>query len=90
MPPSGKVPEDFAIVSRVFDAQSGQIVITAAGITQYGSQAAAEFLSRPENLDRAVEGLPAGWPGKNVQFVIRTKVMGAAVSAPEVLARHAG
>jgi hypothetical protein len=90
MPPSGKVAEDFAIVSRVFDTKSGQIVITAAGITQYGCQAAAEFLSRPENLDRAVEGLPREWAKKNVQFVIRTKVMGAAVSAPEVLARHAG
>jgi hypothetical protein len=37
-----------------------------------------------------VEGLPREWAKKNVQFVIRTKVMGAAVSAPEVLARHAG
>jgi hypothetical protein len=90
MPPSGKVAEDFAIVSRVFDSKSGQIVITAAGITQYGCQAAAELLTHPDILDRAVEGLPPGWEKKNVQFVIRTKVLGSAVSAPELLARHAG
>jgi hypothetical protein len=86
---AGKVTEDYAIVSRVFEPKSGQIVVSAAGITQYGSQAAAEFLSRPEYLDRAVDGLPSGWPKKNLQFVIRAKVLGSSVASPEVAAQHA-
>jgi hypothetical protein len=89
--PIGRVSLDYAIVSRVQEPQSGQIIVIAAGITQFGCQAAAEFLSRPGYLDRAVEGLPSGWQTKNLQFVIRAKVMGSAsVSAPEVVARHAG
>lgn len=89
--PIGRVSVDYAIVSRVYEPQSGQTIVTAAGITQYGCQAVAEFLSRPGYLDHAVAGLPPGWQGKNLQFVIRAKVMGdSSVSAPEVVAKHAG
>jgi hypothetical protein len=86
---SGKVAEDYAIVSRVFDAKSGQIVIAAGGITHYGTQAAAEFLVNPECLARATTGLPADWPRRNVQFLLKTSVVGASVTTPTLVAAHA-
>ncbi|MEG9436487.1 hypothetical protein JAO29_09965 [Edaphobacter sp. HDX4] len=39
----GKTDEDFAIVSRVLDAETGQFLVTAAGISSFGSRAAEYF-----------------------------------------------
>ena len=36
--PEGRTPEDYAIVSRVFDSKTGELLIAAAGITQYGTR----------------------------------------------------
>lgn len=88
MPPNGKVSEDYAIVSRVFDTKSGQIVVAVAGITQYGTQAAGEFLANPEHLNRAVAQLPPDWSQKNLQFVIKTNIIGAGTTPPQLLAVH--
>src|SRR5262249_55600802 len=48
--PDGKTPEDYAIVSRVVSAGTGQALISAAGITQYGTRSAGEFLTTPALL----------------------------------------
>ena len=44
MPPDGKVAEDYALVSRIFHSESGVLLILAAGLTQFGSQAAGMSL----------------------------------------------
>ena len=88
MPSTGKVPADYAIVSRIFDSKTGNTVISAAGITQYGSQAAGEFLSDPARLSPALRKLGGDWRAKNVQFVIRTEVVGSSPMPASVVAAH--
>lgn len=88
MPSDGKVPEDYAIVSRIFHSESGQVLILAAGITQYGSQAAGEFLTDPRLLGQALRKAPANWQRMNMQAVLKTKVLGSAPGPAEVIATH--
>jgi hypothetical protein len=82
------VPEDYALVSRVFDPTTGNMIVIAAGALQYGTSAAAEFLTGEQWLGEALRSAPAGWQRKNVQFVLRTKVLKKTAGPPEVLATH--
>jgi hypothetical protein len=84
----GKTDEDYAIVSRILDAETGQFLVTAAGISGFGSRAAGYFLTRPEQMARELEKAPKGWTktNKNVQFVLKTHVVDGAPTAPEVVA----
>lgn len=84
----GKVPEDYAIVSRLLNSKSGQMIISAAGITQYGSQAAGEFLTNSALIQQALKDAPQNWERMNMQFVLKTKVIGLAPGPPEVIAKH--
>jgi hypothetical protein len=43
--PDGKTSHDYALISRVFHSETGEMIISAAGITQYGTQATSEFLA---------------------------------------------
>jgi hypothetical protein len=84
----GKTPEDYAIVSHVVNAGTGQPLISAAGITQYGTRSAGEFLTTPALLIPAVQSLPADWPKKNVQVLLHTVVHHGTPAAPRVIATH--
>ena len=84
--PAWKMPVDYAIVSRVLDPNTDKVVITAAGITQYGTAAAGEFLTNPEYLALALKHAPRDWEQRNMQVVLATKVIGNTAGPPEVLA----
>jgi hypothetical protein len=78
-------PEDYAIVSRVLNSETGTTVITAAGIGYAGTRAAAEFLTDPHSIASLVKSLPKGWERKNMQIVLHTKVIDQVPSAPNVV-----
>jgi hypothetical protein len=82
----GKTDEDFAIVSRVLDAETGQFLVTAAGISSFGSRAAGYFLTRPDEMNKELGKAPKGWKQKNLQFVLKTHIVDGAPTAPEVVA----
>lgn len=82
----GRTGEDFALVSRLVDAETGKFLVTAAGISGYGSRAAGYFLTRPDLLARALHAAPPDWQRKNLQFVLETKIVDDAPTAPEVVA----
>ena len=82
--PDGKTPEDYALVSRRFDSGTGQIFITAAGITQYGTRAAGEFLASATLLDAALANQPEWWR-KNVQVLLHTSVIRGTPATPTVI-----
>ena len=86
--PEWRMPVDYAIVSRVRDGTTGKMVVTAAGITQYGTAAAGEFLSNPEYLSELVRKAPPDWQHKNIQVVLATKVIDGTAGPPRVLAAH--
>lgn len=83
-----KSTEDYAIVSRVLKSYSGEAVVTAAGVTNMGTHAAAEFLTNPEYLNAALAAAPEGWERKNLQIVVYCKVIGNTPGPPRVVATH--
>lgn len=86
--PDGKTPEDYAIVSRLFDSATGQTLVSAAGITQYGTRAAGEFLTDSERMTQALEQAPPDWPKKNIQVLLHTTVYKGTPARPTVVAAH--
>jgi hypothetical protein len=85
---SRKLTEDYALISRVFEERSGQPVVSVAGITDFGTEAAAEFLSDEALLAQAFAGAPKQWERKNIQLVIRAQVVGHTTGKPQFVARQ--
>jgi hypothetical protein len=86
--PNWDIPTDYAIVSRILDATTDRPVVIAAGITQYGTMAAGEFLTSPEYFAEAVGKFPRNWEKKNLQIVLRVPVVHRVPGRPRVLATH--
>jgi hypothetical protein len=84
--PYASVSEDYAIVSRVWDQTTGKIVVTAAGLSKFGTAAAGEFLADPEYMEVAARGAPRDWDRKNIQIVIATHIVGQSSGPPRVVA----
>jgi hypothetical protein len=85
--PALNVSHDYAFVSRVLDSATGTVVVMAAGITPYGTAAAGEFLTTPDELDHAL-GHIGDWSNRSLQIVLETQVIGGAAGAPRVVATH--
>jgi hypothetical protein len=79
---------DFAIVARLLDSQTGQFAMTVAGVTGTGTQAAAEFVSRPEYLESGLQNAPADWRKKNLEIVLQTTVTDSIPGPPHVVAAY--
>jgi len=58
--PDGRTSKDYAIVSTVFDSQTGELLIAAAGITQYGTRAAGGVPDRSARDGCVRAPCPAG------------------------------
>jgi len=86
--PNWDVPVDYAIVTRMVDTTTDRPVIIAAGLTQYGTIGAGEFLSNPEYFSEAARRLPADWRKKNLQFVLSVPVVNRISGRPRVLATN--
>lgn len=85
---SQQLIQDFAIVARLLDSNTGQFTIVAAGLEGGGTQAAGEFVSKPESLEKAIHALPSGWQNKNVEFVLETNLTDAVAGPPSVVAYY--
>jgi hypothetical protein len=88
LPADRRTNEDYAIVSRVFHPDTRAMLVEVAGITQYGTIAAADLVTSPDVLAEALRNAPAGWQKKNVQFVLHVKVISGTPTAPRVVASH--
>jgi len=87
-PVNQPVNEDFAIVTRVFDPTTERTVISAAGIENYGTLAAGEFVTQADYIGAALLAGPLRWRQQNVQFVLGTKIIDGTPGPPRVLAAH--
>jgi hypothetical protein len=86
--PNWDIPVDYAIVTRMVDTASDRPVIIAAGLTQYGTVGAGEFLSNKEYFSEAAKRLPSEWPKKNLQIVLSVPVVNRISGRPRLLATH--
>jgi hypothetical protein len=88
LPADRRTNEDFAIVTRVFHPDTHAMLVELAGITQYGTDAAADLVTNSDLLAEALKGAPLEWKTKNLQLVLHVKVLSGAPSSPRVEAAH--
>ena len=88
LPADRHTDEDYAIISRVFPLDTHAMLVEVAGITQYGTDAAADLVTNPELMAEALRGAPAGWQRKNLQLVLHVKVISGSPSSPKVVATY--
>lgn len=87
-PDDPQLSEDYAIISRIFDQDTGNILIQITGISHYGTEAAADLVTQPEQLEQSLAGLPAGWQKRNLQLVLHVSIIANSPSAPHVVASY--
>lgn len=86
--PDGYATADYAIVSRLFDAISGQLLFVAAGITTFGTEGAASVLFDAQAFSKVIQGAPHDWPTINFEAIIKVSIFGTTPSTPEIVAKH--
>jgi hypothetical protein len=84
----GSSPGDYVLVGRIRSGYTGGFVLVAAGLKQFGTEAAGRLIADPEQLGAILQKLPDGWEGKNVQLVLHVRVIGNTPAQPEVLASY--
>lgn len=94
-PSRSQIREDYAVVSLLQGVTGKKRLLILAGITTYGTQAAAEYVSKPEYISDLITHLniaPAGAPPKlpmNFQVLIRVKVNGGVPVQSSYVTHHA-
>jgi hypothetical protein len=87
-PPSSSIKTDYALVSRFRSRTTEQMILMVGGIAQYGTEAAAEFVTNPSYFSEALKNAPADWRKKNMQILLSTRVLSQTGGPPTVLATY--
>ena len=78
--------EDYALISRVRDSETGHVVVEIGGLYTYGTQAAGEFLASSDMMQTAVVDTRALGSAHVIQIVLGTTVTDGTPGPPRVLA----
>lgn len=79
---------DYVLLSRMPSSPSGNMIVIAAGLKQFGTEAAGRLLADPAQLSHLLQALPKSWPQKNMQIVLRVRIIGNTPARPEIVAHH--
>ena len=78
--------QDFALISRIRDSETGHVVVVIGGLYTYGTQAAGEFLTDPNLMQAIVAQARLDRPVQNLQIVLGTMVTDGTPGPPRILA----
>ncbi len=78
--------QDFALISRIRDSETGHVVVVIGGLYTYGTQAAGEFLTDPELMQVIAKETQLNGTSRNLQIVLGTTVTDGTPGPPRVLA----
>lgn len=84
--PGGQVMQDYALISRIWNSDTGHVVVVIGGLYTYGTEAAGEFLNDPELMQVIAKQIPQDASHKNIQIVLGTTVTDDTPGPPKVLA----
>lgn len=84
----GTVDKDYILISRIVNSSTGGLLILAAGIKQFGTEAAGRLLTDPDQLASVLGKLSSDWEHRNLQVVLQTRVIGNTPAEPEPVAWH--
>jgi hypothetical protein len=77
---------DYIVITRVFESKTGKMIVLAAGLSHFGTQAAGQLLTDPTNLSKALKDAPAGWQKRNLQLLFRVEIFGSTAGQPVLVA----
>jgi hypothetical protein len=77
---------DYALISRIWDAGTGHVVVVIGGLYTYGTQTAGEFLIDPDLMSEVARRAALDSSNKNLQIVLGTTVTDGIPGPPQVLA----
>jgi hypothetical protein len=86
--PFGDYTEDYAIISRIFDSMTGQVLLVVVGVGLHGTAPAGEFVTDASLMNEVAPSNSAEWKKRNVQIVIHMKIAGDAWGSPQLVAKH--
>ena len=78
--------QDYALISRIRDSETGHVVVVVGGLYTYGTEAAGEFLTNPGLMQAIAGEVRSGGGGHNLQVVLGTTVTNGTPGPPSVLA----
>jgi hypothetical protein len=81
--------QDFALISRIRDSETGHVVVVIGGLYTYGTEAAGEFLSDPVLMKTVAAQTRLNGSGQNLQIVLGTTVTDGIPGPPKVLSASA-
>lgn len=82
----GPILQDYALISRIWNSETGHVVIVIGGLYTYGTEAAGEFLTDPQMMQAIKNAAPLDNAHSNLQIVLGTTVTEDAAGPPKVLA----
>jgi len=78
--------QDFALISRIRDSETGHVVVVIGGLYTYGTEAAGEFLSDPNLMKSVNEMAHLKGTESTLQIVLQTTVTDGIPGPPKVIA----
>ncbi len=78
--------EDFALISRIRDSETGHVVVVIGGLYTYGTETAGEFLTDPKLMEAIATQVGPNRTEQNLQIVLGTTVTDGTPGPPRVLA----
>lgn len=87
-PDARDLKEDYAIVTRVFAPDTRAMLVEVSGISRFGTEAAADFVTNPSLMAEAMKAAPRGWENRNVQIVLHVRIIAGSPAVPAVVAVH--
>jgi hypothetical protein len=82
----GPVLQDFALITRMRNSETGHVLVVIGGLYTYGTQSAGEFLTDPQLMQSIAKTAPPGANSQNLQIVLGTTVTDGTPGPPRVLA----
>jgi hypothetical protein len=82
------IVKDYALVMRATDPKTEQMTVTAAGMSIFGTLAAGEFLTDPNEIRKLDAVAPRDWKRRNLEIVLSTDVIRGNPGPPTVVATH--
>lgn len=78
--------QDYALISRIWDSKTGNVVVVIGGLYTYGTEAAGEALTSRNMMDLISKAAPLNNSHRNIQIVLGTTVTDGTAGPPKLLA----
>ena len=79
---------DYALITRVIDRERKRVVISVGGLSQFGTEAAGEFITDEAALNAFARSAPRGWENRNLQIVLGMRIDGRKIVNTRILATN--